>query len=261
MPGRNSEVGAKDRAWPEILLILLSLVLGGISIWLTSWDPLWNWLNLRQIELRSTLGIALSIVLVLIPILIAFYLQSNRLERRVSAEVRMESSRIVDQLSQSIPQMARLAVMPGDTAYDYLVNNLPFAERAWNTRLAGAGIVPKYNSESGRRYREALCQALIKGLRFDEVVSTAWVADAAQLEGEVRRKRPAPDYSYHVLKGDMPPIVNFIVLQYADDRKEVVVGWLNSRIGGGYDPLAMLFREQRIVGYFQVWYDELQRVS
>lgn len=251
----------KDWAWPEILLILLSLVLGGISIWLTTWDPLWQLLNVQDVEMRTTLGVALSIVLVLFPILIALYQQSNRLERRVSAEIGAESDRIVERLCQLIPQMTRLAVMRGDVAYEYLVSNLPLAQRAWNTRLAGPGVDPKYNSEGGRRYREALSRALIGGLRFDEVVSTAWQADAVRLEEEVRWKRPAHDYTYHVLEGDIPPMVNFTVLQYPGNRTEVVAGWLNSRITGGFDPMAAIFRELRIVNYFQTWYDELQRVA
>jgi hypothetical protein len=256
-------------AHTEIALMLVSLLLAGFSIWLSTWDPIWDRIGVRSAELRASLSVALSVVLLLAGFLSALYLQTNRLNDRMTTEAtrvveglndRMttEGTRVVEAIVARVPQMPALDIVTNQEAYDYLVKNLPNAESVRNTRIAGYGISPTYDSQNGQRYRNYLEKALVSGLQFSEVISTAWVKDAESLQDAVKKKNPRNFYNYTVLSSEGPPILNFSIIRYQNRQEEVVTGWINSRNRNWEQP-CLIFRDPRIVVFFRKWYDELER--
>lgn len=241
-------------AWLEISFMIVSLLLAGVSIWLSTWDPIWTAIGLTDVELRASLGAALSIVLLLAGFLPAIYLQNNRLRQKINTE----GERVVEELVARLSHLPALELLTNRDAYDYLVVNLPNAQSAWNTRLSGHGITPKYDSRSGKQYREYIEKAIAGGLEFTEIVTEAWSEDARALEESVAKSNTTNYYSYSVLNSDIPPILNFIIIRYRDDRREVMSGWVNSRNRNWEQP-CLLFRDPRIVEYFTQWYMELER--
>ncbi|GAA3638600.1 hypothetical protein GCM10022223_67050 [Kineosporia mesophila] len=239
----------------EIILVSLALVLSIFSVWLSSWDPLWKWMHITDMELRTSLGSTLSIIFLLSGFLPALLLQNDRLGRRI--ETRCDE--IVRDIATSVPQLHGFQIMDSEESYDYLARNLPHAQRVWNTRLGDSWDTSRYGSASARHYRTALEVAINQGLQFREVISASWAKDAEKIV-QATRKRPDHPYSFTVVRDSALPMLNFIVLHYPDNRKEVLAGWLDSRTSRPEQD-SMLFRDPRIVGYFQTWWDEIHRTA
>jgi hypothetical protein len=98
--------------------------------------------------------------------------------------------------------------------------------------------------------------ALRKGLKFREVVTSQWATDADNLELLAQRANPQHRYRYTKLDADVPPFLNFTIIQDRDGNREVFCGWIITPIKGFEQP-CLRFRDPRVVDYFLAWHNEL----
>jgi len=219
------------------------------SLWLSSWEPMLDWLRVPA-NLRDSLGTSLSILVLFLGFLPVLYLQSNRLLEDV--DVRVNS--IVAELRGSIPHFSTVEVMSADTAFLRLAESLPHARHVWNTRIANPTAASLYVTRNYAQYLAAMDEAVRNGLIVRDVVVPALQSVAARL-GTVAATSSGT-YECRVVTFAELTYVNFIALDFQDGRREVYFGWAISRARGFEQP-CFRFRDERIVEFFVTLHGEL----
>lgn len=190
------------------------------------------------------LGFALSIF----TLLVGDRLASAQREHASYARLDQKVSEIV----QKLPDTYYLREIPFATdAMVYIADNLPRCKAVLNTRMAPEAI--EAHGVARTMFGTAMKDSIRHGTRWRDVLSAqfeeagqACLADLADAKGS---------YKYFLVDCSAPTI-NFIVMDYGAGHREVVFGWIMSRLHQDDRP-AYLSADQRLVRFFESVHEHL----
>jgi hypothetical protein len=231
-----------------IASIAVGFLLGFLSLFLPSFDALWQFFGVAQ-EQRVLLSIALALMFSNVGFLLAMYFQQTDFMAQQSDQ----SARQVASIVSMIPSTKLYLFQTGDEAMITLAKLLPTVKTVWNTRIFTGSTNPT-NHPGFSAWDTALRDSVRLGLTFREVVS-AGNEDLARLrQHSVVGGRGV--YEASVLRYQLPSFLNFCVVESHAGTKEVWFGWVISR-GSGFEGTVVRTAEARVVALFEHWHGEL----
>jgi hypothetical protein len=220
-----------------LVSLALGTILGLLTFGLTSYQPLWKLVHASG-NVQASLGVGLSVIILLLGFLFAFYFQQSDYQ---------------DELRRAIPNLTLFTVSSGDEAMRRVSQLFSSARVALNTRVFSGEFNPMANP--GHSYwDQSLRSAVRDGLTFREVVS------AGNLDLVCERKRDTAGgsglYDAVVVDYNFESFMNFVLLEFLDGTKELWFGWLVSP-GAGFEQHVVHTTEKQIVQMFETWHRDL----
>lgn len=232
----------------ELGLGALSVALGAASLLVG--DTLLDALGIAATS-RPSYATAFSVFFLLVGFLLIQYSQQVRATAYVSEQVEQVAAR----LQARIPIVQGVEVVTTDDAFEALAIHLRSATHIWNTRIAPPEAVVSYDTPASKRYERALRQALNQGASMRDVVSSDWREEAVAVA-----ERIAPTggtYRWRlVARTDMPPFLNFIVVETRPGVRIGYCGWAVSR-DRGYEQPCLQVNDARVIDYLLDLHREL----
>ncbi|MCA1603005.1 MAG: hypothetical protein LC776_15680 [Acidobacteria bacterium] len=231
----------------SVVSIAIGTVLGVSSLALTSYDPLWNWLDVPG-ELRASLPTGFSIFFIIVGFLFGFHQH----QMRVSTELCNDLANLSHEMRRSIPNLTLFTLFTSEEAYGKIANILPSARVVLNTRIFQGDYNP--DTPNHRRWNNEIVSAVQHGLNYREVVSSG----NTELVYQRRDATVTGDGQYcaSILDYPLPSFANFAVFHLNDTSKEVWFGWLISR-GSGFEGRVVRTMEPNVVDFFEQWHRDL----
>jgi len=254
-----------DRRSPEskwgFVAIATGIVLGGLSIAVSSFHPLWSLFGVDAgHELEAVQSTALATFFVIVGFLAALYLQQRDFnsamvvqQSLLRSKLLAEQTKELNKILSSIPSAEIFTHYSGDEAMSHLTVMLPTIAVALNTRLlskeANATRHPTLSP-----WDNAVRTAIQNGLTFRDVLSQG---NEEMAQGRLQAFLDG-DGSYEAvtLSYALPSFLNFILLYGRDGSREVWFGWIVSK-QVGYEGTVIKTRERRIFDLFERWHREL----
>jgi hypothetical protein len=236
----------------ELIAVIFSVLLGAVSVWLGTYDPLWTMLGLSN-DLRGSLTIALSLFVLLTGFLITYYLQQSAVLNRL-AELGEQLPLVLREEINKQPQVDVLGVFNGDQAHRLLCRRLETAKVILNTRITMGTTVYSITSNSLETWERSLRTAIRSGAVYREIVSDGWQELARERVSSLAGSKGL--YEACWIPYSLPAILNFTMLQHTDGTKEVWFGWIMSPTQG-VDQVCFRSTERRMVQMFENWHAAL----
>lgn len=236
----------------DLIAVIFSVLLGAVSVWLGTYDPLWAVLGLSN-DLRGSLTIALSLFVLLTGFLIAYYIQQSDVLDRLTDFGERLPLLLREEMSKQ-PQVDVLGVFNGDQALRLLCKGLGTAKVILNTRITAGTTVYSITANSLETWERALRTAIRSGSVYREIVSDGWQELARERVSTLAGSKGL--YEACWMPCTLPAIVNFTVLQHTDGTKEVWFGWIMSPTQG-VDQVCFRSTERRLVQMFENWHAAL----
>jgi hypothetical protein len=237
------------RRGQAFVAVAVGLIFSVLSVMLTAYDPLWNWLGVAR-DLRGVQTTAASITFVSLGFLLAMFFQQRDFHQELE-ELHRESSSV---LLRSLPHSELFGRYTGDEAMRIIATLLPNSRYALNTRVFAETLNPTRNV-GFKEWDSALRVAIRGGLTYKDVLSVGNESLArdrcASVAGGVG------EYDAVIIHHQLPLFLNFIVLESRTGSKEVWFGWLISRGSGFAETNVIRTSEARIIAVFEQWHREL----
>jgi hypothetical protein len=220
-----------------LVSLALGTVLGLLSFGLTSYQPLWKLVHASG-DVSATLGVGLSVIILLLGFLFALYFQQSDYQ---------------DELRRAIPNLTLFTVSSGDEAMHQVSRLFSSARMVLNTRIFSGDFNPTANPGHSH-WDKRLRSAVRDGLTFREVAS------AGNLDLVCERKRVTEGgsglYDAVIVDYNFESFLNFVLLEFRDGTKELWFGWLVSP-GAGFEQHVVHTTEKQIVQMFETWHRDL----
>ncbi|TWP50497.1 hypothetical protein FKR81_20195 [Lentzea tibetensis] len=233
-----------------MLSIVTGLVLGVLSLNLTSFDFMWNAFGVPR-DLRAAQSTGLGILFLCTGFLLALYFQQEDFRMGVLAAQQAEMARVL----ASWPAVDVFRYQTGEEAMTSLTARIADARTVINTRIASPKLTMAVRHGPNSPWDLAVRRAVAEGLTFREVVSTNH-ADLAR----DRSRGVVPGghgvYEAVVIRNATPVFMNFTIFEYRDGTKEMWFGWAASRTSG-FEATVVRTAEARIVALFEHWHADL----
>lgn len=224
----------------EFIPVLIGLILGVTSIIVGYLDT-----TLDRVSIRQGISIAFSIFCILGGLVVSLHFQRSSAVHRIM--------QLFQEVTQSLPQGLVLTTHTSHQALELLTVRLQKATNALNTRVSYKAEPNEPRQVLLNDWEMAISDAVRAGLNLVEVFSPNWRELA-----EARRNKFAGKNSYeaYVLKFEPHAFLNFIVLTYPPNHKEVWFGWLMSP-GYGFTFPCIRCCEPKVVQLFEAFHREL----
>lgn len=220
-----------------IISLTLGTVLGLATFAVTSYQPLWEAVGASG-PVAASLGIGLSVTILLLGFLIALYFQQVDFQ---------------DELRRAIPSLTLFELFTGDEAMHNVARLFSSARVALNTRIFSGEFNPMENPGHYSWDRQ-LRAAVRNGLTFREVVSSGNLELVKDRKQKLRKSRGM--YEAVIVDYEFDSFLNFVLLEFKDGSKEVWFGWLIST-GAGFEQHVVRTTEKEVVHLFEVWHRDL----
>jgi hypothetical protein len=240
---------AGKRSYWAFISIAVGTVLAILSIILTSYGSLWNFLGVPR-DVRSSQALGLAIVFMNLGFLIAFYYQQEGLKQDV---VESQVNQVAHILN-SIPSGGLYSYYSGDEAMRLVAAMFPHSKSALNTRIRG-GKTPNPTSNKGfEEWDASLRSSVREGMTFKEVVSSG---NTNLVRDRLRTTKGGSGlYEASIVNSSLASFMNFIVLEHLGGAKEVWFGWIAAK-GSGVEGTVIRTSDPRIVTLFEQWHRDL----
>lgn len=142
-----------------------------------------------------------------------------------------------------------------DDALNYLSTKFSKAEIIYNTRIEKKNEQQRAVRDSEIKYGEVIKKAITKkDVELQEVVSKRFKSSASE-----RIKLTSENGTYNVKYIDIipPSFLNFIILDYGNNSKEVLIGWATSGLKSELHQPTFKIKDERVVNYFQQIFDAM----
>jgi hypothetical protein len=220
-----------------IISLTLGTVLGLGTFAITSYQPLWEAVHASG-EVTASLGIGLSVTILLIGYLLALYFQQADFQ---------------DELRRAIPSLTLFELFTGDEAMHHVAKLFSTARVVLNTRIFSGEFNPMENP-GHHSWDKQLRAAVKNGLSFREVVSAGNLELVCDRKRNLTKGRGA--YEAVVVDYSFDSFMNFVLLEFKDGSKEVWFGWLISA-GAGFEQHVVRTTEKQVIHLFEVWHRDL----
>ena len=225
----------------DIICVAFGVFLAAVSIWLGTYDPLWQWIGVPE-ALRGSLTTAVSIFILLVAFLLSFYSQQSLMLRQIY------------EVTSGLPHVEFLESMNGNEAFLLLTMRISEAKSVLNTRLFPGDSRSGYSENTMAKWQAKIRSGIRSGLVFRDVLSPGLESTARECLAEYSGRKGM--YEAVVVSSGTAPMMNFTVLTLSDGTKEVWFGWVMSP-GYGFDQPCFRSRDARLTGFFEKWFAEL----
>jgi len=225
----------------DIISVVFGVFLAALSIWLGTYDPFWQWIGVPD-ALRGSLTTAVSIFVLLSAFLLSFYFQQAQMLGQI------------DEVKRGLPHVEFLESMNGNEAFLLLTKHISVAKSVLNTRLYAGDFRGGYSEKTIAKWQTEIRSGIRSGLIFRDALSPALEFTAKELLSDSKGRKGM--YEAVAVSSGNAPMMNFPVLTFSDDSKEVSFGWVMSP-GYGFDQPCFRSQDARLTGFFEKWFSEL----
>lgn len=220
------------------LLSALSIILGpAIAL---KWYP-------NEIAVANFVSFGLAVIIVLIGDRVA----NAQREKTVIKKLRGDFLKI--------PSVDIIRVFPDcDIALEYITARLPEARVVHNTKISQNLIESNSPNNASERFHRALKAALKSrnGIVIVDVISDVFSDYGKSME---TFSQPVAG-TYHCTRRtiDVPSFLNFTILDFGDEQKELIFGWATSPANWP-NQKAFKVQDKRVIEYFLEYHGYLRR--
>lgn len=150
-----------------------------------------------------------------------------------------------------------------EKALQYIIGRLPSLREVDNTSFNIEGEQERasekyYDTETYNDSCKQISYYASKQLIWKDIGDSWAINRFREIESETRRLSKGNTYHYkYKIIGHKDPQMNFIILEYTDDTREVLFNW--DFRGIGKDPTVLLSRDYQIIEMFAIHYAHLWR--
>lgn len=197
----------------------------------------------RPLPLTDQQKAAFSALCTVAPLLFGHYIAVHR--------------RLDDALSaiDRIPKLSALKVFSSsEDAIRYITSRLPLAKRFFNTRLPPKVVDEYPQSQAYEEYQSQIKECLLEGLEIREILGTAFARHSEELSTLAQGNRSS--YTGQLIDQPTHAFINFTVLEYSVDEREVIFGWAISQMPG-FPDTCFATTERRMTDFFLAMFQDL----
>lgn len=161
----------------------------------------------------------------------------------------------IDHIDRKIEQNSQNTVIyrNGKHALQMITGELGRIRKVCNLR-----IVPDGATYNASEWNKSIIGYVVKGCEFTDAVFGQGETSANDIAGKLNQKKKREGiYKAYQIDCTFPSFLNFKIVTYDDDRREVWVGWRISATSGSLAEPCFVSEDQYIIEIFQKWFDEL----
>ena len=241
---RHDDNNHMKKRWILLIPALLSILIAAGSIVISTYEPLWIALGVSDLNFRGSLTMASSVFFLLLGFLVSQYWSDAT------------TLTVVQQKLNELAKSQSFSVCRGDQALDELCGKIGRASRILNTRI---GTSPEHYTSAGKlmsKWETSLRKAVRNDVSLTDVFGPEWVALAKErtiaLQGSGRYEA--------FLSTRSGPFINFILLEFLDETREVWFGW-HASTSLELSDVCIRCSESNVVSLFTSYYRSLKDES
>lgn len=165
----------------------------------------------------------------------------------------LKTNSIISKCFQGLPHYNLVVEFDtSDDAMQYATSKISKCKTVYNTKISKDAV--NVNTNIGNPFIEEIKNGIKNGLVVHDIVSLGFEPQSREL-AEYSEAYPGV-YSFKVQKESSNSFLNFILLDYGND-KELIIGWATSAFWGTGQK-AFKIRDQRLISYFVEYHISLR---
>ncbi len=241
-----------DNNLKQIIIIIVSITISIISF--LKGGMLWESFGIKDEVALTYSKIGLSLLLLFVGFLITIF---NTVQS-IKTEILNTKTSLTKDLISTIPNLNTLSSYTGEEGLIHLTQKLNFTKLLLNTRLTPEDYGQIYSPKT-QVWDNAIIKQIKQGLVLRDVVCSSGRISSENIKSKLLQdKNVSGHYKAVEVTFDFPSIINFSIVQFSDNSKEVWFGWVLTK-GRELESKCFMSRDLDLVSMFENWHSDLFR--